>query len=379
MSNQRRVNIGMIGAGWWPNTMHMPALATCAQANVVAVCDDVPALSAALAEKYAVPNQFTNYQELLASGLCEAVIVATPNDTHHPIVMAALERGLHVMCEKPLALSYAQAAEMAARAKEKRLITTVPFTYRHMPSTRYLKHLISEQGYLGQPYHMHMRYYAGFAREPGQYLWRFDRARGGSGALADIGSHFLHLAEWFFGDIDAVCAQLSTMIKRAPTTPQGQPYQQADDSAMVMLRFKNGAQGLVHASVIAYEKTYANEYGFDQVHEFDFHGSDGTLRQVIDWDFRQQITGDRPGDGPERVLEVPDAYWGNKRRERAIDTWEDVFRQEGRMIHEFVHAVASGQAMIPDFDDGARVQQLLDAAIASAEAGCWVSTARGAR
>jgi predicted dehydrogenase len=91
--------------------MHMPALATCAQANVVAVCDEVPALAAALAAKYAIPHQFADYQELLASGLCEAVIVATPNDTHHPIVMAALERGLHVMCEKPLALNYAQAKE----------------------------------------------------------------------------------------------------------------------------------------------------------------------------------------------------------------------------------------------------------------------------
>ena len=136
----------------------------------------------------------------------------------------------------------------------------------------------------------------------------------------------------------------------------------------------------MHASVIANEKTYADKgYGFDQVHEFDFHGSNGTLRQVIDWDFRQHITGDRPGDGPERVLAIPDAYWGDKRRERTIETWEDVFRQEGRMIHEFVHAVASGQPMTPNFDDGARVQQLLDAAITSAESGCWVSTKRAAR
>jgi len=328
----------------------------------------------ALAQKYNIPHQFADYQELLDSGLCEAVVVATTNDTHHPIVMAALERGLHVICEKPLALNYAQAAAMAARAKEKGVITTVPFTYRHMPSTRYLKHLIAEEGYLGRPYHMHMRYYAAFARDTSQYLWRFEKARGGSGALADIGSHFLHLAEWFYGDVEAVCAQFSVMTERPPD-PQGRNYEQADDSAMVMLRFKNGAQGLVHASAIAYEKTYADKgYGFDQVHEFDFHGSEGTLRQVIDWDFRQKISGDRPGDGPERELTVPDEYWGDKRRELVIETWEDVFRREGRMVHEFVHAVANKQPMVPDFSDGARVQQLLDAAIASAETGCWVTT-----
>lgn len=205
-----------------------------------------------------------------------------------------------------------------------------------MPSTRYLKDLI-DSGWLGRPYHMHMRYYAAFARTPGIYLWRFDKKLSGSGALADIGSHFLHLAEWFYGPIEAVTAQLGVFIERAPLDLNGQPYEQADDSAMVMLRFKNGAQGLVHASAIAYEKTYADHgYGFDQVHEWDFHGSAGTLRQVIDWDFRQHIIGDRPGDGPERQLLVPDKYWGDKRRDYVIETWEDTFRKEGCMTQEFV-------------------------------------------
>ena len=77
-----------------------------------------------------------------------------------------------------------------------------------------------------------MRYYAGFARDPGTYLWRFDRKIAGSGALADIGSHFLHVAEWFYGQIEAVSAQLSVLVKRPPN-PQGQAYEQADDSAMV--------------------------------------------------------------------------------------------------------------------------------------------------
>jgi predicted dehydrogenase len=71
--------------------------------------------------------------------------------------MDALDHGLHVLCEKPLALNYAQASEMAAKAEEQGAITFVPFTYRYMPSTRYLKHLI-EEGYLGRPYHLHMRY-----------------------------------------------------------------------------------------------------------------------------------------------------------------------------------------------------------------------------
>lgn len=380
MSTERKVKLGIVGAGWWPNTMHMPALVGFGDVEVVAVCDVNRDLAQAMADKYGIPEVFTDYRQLIGSGLCEALIVATSNDTHHPIVMAALGAGLHVLCEKPLALNFAEASEMALTAQEKGLITYMPFTYRHMPSTRYLKHLI-DSGSLGRLYHMQMRYYAGFAREGGGYLWRFDKKHGGSGALADIGSHFLHLAEWLCGEIEAVCAQLSVYIDRAPVDPQGQPYEQADDSAMVMLRFKNGAQGLVHASAVAYERTYEptferEGYSFDQVHEFDFHGSEGTLRQVIDWDYRQTITADSPGDGPERVLEIPDEFWGDARRDVVIETWQDVFRKEGRMVHEFVRAVARGEQVEPSFAEGARTQQLLDAAILSAETGRWVDTPR---
>lgn len=123
MSAERRVNIGMIGAGWWPDTMHLPALATCAPANIVAICDIIPERATALAQQYGIPHTFTNHNDLLDSGLCEAVIIAIDNDAHYPVTMGVLDHGLHVMCEKPLALNYAEAAEMAGLAKQKGLIT----------------------------------------------------------------------------------------------------------------------------------------------------------------------------------------------------------------------------------------------------------------
>src|SRR6266568_5040369 len=174
MSTEKRVNIGMIGAGWWANTMHMPALAACEQANVVAVCDLIPERAEALAQKYHIPRTFTDYKELLASGLCEAVIVAITNDAHYPVTMVVLDHGLHAICEKPLALNYAQAAEMAATARKKGLITCVPFPYRYMTSSCYLKHLVDE-GYMVQSYYLQIRYYALIARDSETYLWRFIR------------------------------------------------------------------------------------------------------------------------------------------------------------------------------------------------------------
>ena len=98
----------------------------------------------------------------------------------------------------------------------------VPFTYSFMPATRYLRELIMD-GYLGQPYHLNMRYYGGGGRKPG-YLWRFDTRRGGTGALGDIGSHFLYIARLLFGEIVQVRAQLDRLINRPNLDPDGMEY-----------------------------------------------------------------------------------------------------------------------------------------------------------
>src|SRR5262245_58964954 len=86
--------------------------------------------------------------------------------------MAAIERGFTVLCEKPVALTASDAEAMAAAAEARGLTTMVPFTYRWMPTHRWIKELIDD-GYVGRPYHLNLRYFTGFARDPG-YSWRFD-------------------------------------------------------------------------------------------------------------------------------------------------------------------------------------------------------------
>jgi len=109
---------------------------------------------------------------MLDSGDVDAVIVASPNETHFEITMAALDRGLPVLCEKPLGMNVDEAHQMADAAKQRGIITMVPFTYRFMPTNQFVKQLITE-GYVGRPYHLSMRYFAGYARD-GAYAWRFD-------------------------------------------------------------------------------------------------------------------------------------------------------------------------------------------------------------
>jgi len=145
---KKTVSVGLVNTSWWSELMYLPALNNHPQAVVTAVCGRHPERTRAFAEKWNIPHYFTDFAEMAASGLVEAVVIATPNKSHYPLTMQALEAGLHVFCEKPLALNVAQAAEMTQKAQETGLKCAAGFTYRFMPTARYLKRLLDE-GYIG--------------------------------------------------------------------------------------------------------------------------------------------------------------------------------------------------------------------------------------
>ena len=352
------VRVGVFGTSWWSDSMYLPALTAHHDASVVSVCGRDPERTAAFARQWEILHATTNAEELLGHDL-DAVIVATSNDSHESLTLAALDRGLHVLCEKPLSLTWASASAMAARAREVGAITLVPFTYRYMPNNQFLKRLI-DTGYLGRPFHLNLRYFTGYAREPG-YLWRFDRDVAGSGVLGDLGSHWLHLARWLFGEITAIGAVTQQFYER-PDRPDGSTYPRSEDSAVMTIRFESGAYGTLQTSAVCWEGT-----AFNQTHHLDAHGSDGTLYSLNNWDAVQEVRGLRAGEaGPASVLPIPDDIWATARRDRVHDTYKDVFRSCGAMVGEFIDAVRDGATCEPDFEEGARIQQLVSLAAESA-------------
>lgn len=356
------MRVGMIGTSWWADAMFLPALAAHPGAELVAICGRNEARARDKAYEWHIPQVYTDYRKLIDSGEVDALVVATPNDSHYPITMHALDAGLHVLCEKPLAMDYAQAREMAEKAAEKHAITMVPFTYRFMPVSRYIKELI-DSGYLGQPYHCNLRYYAGYARKR-DYMWRFDAGVAGSGVLGDLGSHFTYLAHWFFGDVVAVTARLASLGERADLTPAGEPYTKADDVALITLEFANGALGVVHASSMAYEDTPSGQF-----QTMELHGSEGTLHGEIDWDTVHRVSGARAAEGPVRELPIPDHIWQSARRETFMESYNAIFREEDHMTREFISAILKGEQVDPDLAAGARIQRILDAALLSHQQG----------
>jgi predicted dehydrogenase len=343
--------------------MYLPALKKHPQAEVVAVCGRNPERLADFAARWGIPQTYTDYREMIERGGLDALIVATANDTHHPITMLALDAGLHVLCDKPLAQNVEQAREMTERAAAKGVKTFVPFTYRYMPTNRYVKKLIDE-GYIGRPYHLNMRYYTGYGREA-KYDWRFDNSMAGAGVIGDLGPHWLHLARWFYGEITSLSCYLDTFIDR-PLNPQGQDYPRGDDSAVLTVRFANGAYGVLQVTTLAWEGT-----AFGQTHHMEFHGSDGTLYSLVDWDSAQEVKGVKVGGKPE-ALPIPESVWQGARRDTVHNTYRDVFREQDYMTREFITAIAEDRPTYPDFAEGLRIQELIAAAVQSARTRCWV-------
>jgi predicted dehydrogenase len=339
--------------------MYLPALAGHPDAEVVGLCGRALDRAQELAARWNVPWASNDADMFLDSDRLDAVIVATSNDSHEPLTMTALDRGLHVLCEKPLALTAEAADRMAERAGEVGAITMVPFTYRYMPTNQFVKRLIDD-GYVGRPHHLNLRYFTGFGREPG-YSWRFDDEVAGSGILGDLGPHWLHLARWFLGEIAEIGCVSSRHYER-PARPDGTEYTRGEDSAIMTVRFTNGATGTLQVSAVCWEGT-----DFNQTHHLDLHGTDGTIYGINDWSQTQEVRGVRSGDpGPAAVLPIPDDIWGAVRRERVHDTYRDVFRVDRAMTGEWIEAIVRDRPTSPDLAEGARVQHLVDLARRSA-------------
>jgi predicted dehydrogenase len=352
------IRVGIFGTSWWADSMYLPAIAAFDGAEVVAACGRDQGRADDFARRWDIPLATVDPDELLDQTL-DAVIVASGNDSHYALSMAALDRGLPVLCEKPLALTSIEATTMADRARSVGVATMVPFTYRYMPTNQYVKRLIDD-GYLGRPFHLNMRYFTGFARG-GEYSWRFDKELAGSGILGDLGSHWLHVARWLFGEVTSIGALTEAFYDRDPR-PDGSGYARSEDSAVMTVRFANGAYGTLQTSAVCWEGS-----DFNQTHHLDAHGSGGTLYSFNDWNDTQWVKGvEADAPGPASTLPIPDEYWRGARRNRVHDTYRDVFRSSGAMVGDFLRTVGDGGLCEPDFTEGARVQHLLELADESA-------------
>jgi predicted dehydrogenase len=354
------LRVGVIGTSWWADLEHLPGLRARGDVKVTGLCGRDPGRLAALAAKYQVPETYTDWRALLARGRLDVLVVSTPNVLHREQALAGLEAGCHVICEKPLAMSAAEARELRDRARAAGRKTLTFFTHRALGASALVKRLV-ESGHLGRPVHAAASYLTNSHLRPGKRAeWRMQRALSGTGVLGDIGSHVVDLVRWWLGDFARVCGQWMTV-----TPERDGVATDADEQVSFLAQLACGAQATFHASKLV--------AGRGNLQRVELHGTGGSLVWEAEpgldatwegrlWAGKQEATRLEPVPIPEelkRGLDGPDPQANRN----------EAFR---RLTDPFFGAIRGGGDASPDFGDGAAVQAVLDAVALSAERGGWV-------
>ena len=241
------VRVGFIGCGGIANGKHFPGMAQQEGVDMCAFCDLILERAEKAAKEYGTPDAkvYTDYHELLADPTIDAVHVLTPNVAHCEITVAALEAGKHVLCEKPMAATPADAKKMLEARDRTGKMLTIGYQYRHFPENQVAKKVV-DSGALGDVYYAEATY----LRRRGVPTWGVftDKAKQGGGPLIDIGTHALDLTLWTMNNYKPKYCVGTTYHKLNKDTDQGNAWGNWDpekftveDSAFGFIVMENGA------------------------------------------------------------------------------------------------------------------------------------------
>ena len=316
-----------------------------------------------MAAKYDIPKTYADYRQMIGEADLNAVVIVTPDDLHYPMVMNALEKGLHVMCEKPLALNAVRAAEMLKAAEEAKVRHMVFFTYRWFTHLRYFRRLITE-GAVGKCLAFQFDFLQSKnLRMDRGYAWRDDWKRS-RGVLGDLGTHMIDLCRYCIDEVRSVSASLAVHV---PAIDPEQSIEPANDSALLTLETEGGTQGTIHVSRVAATS--------ESVHYRSVQGERGTIEMTSTSKSGTRISLMRPGE-PRQELPLPDDLASEFDSDKPfVQQMLQVFAEQPVGDRLFIDAILGAASAQPSFYDGYRAQQVVDAAIESAETGRRVSLA----
>jgi len=350
----REIRMGIVGTSWWADAMHVPAIESHPQAKLVACCGRSAERTREFAGRHGVAAWFTDHREMIAEARLDAIVIAAPENAHHDICLAAAEAGLHVVCEKPLAMTANEAEEMVSAVERAGVKHMTYFTWRWVPWLRYARQLV-DTGYLGRIFESRFSFIAGFGRSAEQH-WAWDR-RHGLGALGGLGSHVIDLAHWLVGPICDVDGSVMNFVERVD--PEGGPSMPSNDSALLSVHFQDGSHGLLEASAV----THLGERRL--AWEVFLRGERGTTQVTSDFANGWRIWGvqdDEQGGPlviPEDLLEGVDDDAG------VWDQVVQIFAKHPVGIRLFVDSIIEDRVVEPSLVDGYRVQRVLETALVS--------------
>jgi predicted dehydrogenase len=312
-----------------------------ANCELVAACDLDADRVDKFSLKHSIPSTFTDVDRLLKECPCDAVSVVTPDPSHCEISLKVIAAGKHILCEKPLALNYEDAAKMRDAAHKAGVINMVNFSYRNSSAIQKASALVAS-GALGVVRHVSAHYHQSWLaqdawgdwRSNPSWLWRLSKAHGSAGALGDLGIHLLDFASMPLGGYKNVSCRTKTFEKQSDSAAAADYTFDANDTALITAEFSNGALGTLQTTRWAYPHVNSMRlelYGDQASIEIDLNASYSTLKM-------------------NRILG------------RDIMPWETVeCGSTPNNYQRFVQSIISGQQDQPDFARGAEMQAVLDA------------------
>ncbi|HOP80009.1 MAG TPA: Gfo/Idh/MocA family oxidoreductase [Armatimonadota bacterium] len=336
---------------------------------------DEPAVREAM-EQYGWQSFETDYKKLIARDDIDLVDIATGNNVHAEIAIAAAEAGKDIFCEKPLAMNVPEARQMLDAVEKAGVKHMVNFNYRAVPAVALAKKMIDD-GMIGRIFHWRSVYLQDWIIDPDfPLVWRLQKDIAGSGSLGDLAAHSIDLANWLVGDIDEVSSNLTTFIKKRPKLAETTGGLSAkggadlgdvtvDDAIIALTKFKNGAIGTIEATRFAAGNRNGNR--------FEINGDKGSIRFNVE----------RLNELEYFNREDPDAYqgWRTISVTEGIHPYVQGWWPAGHIIgwgETFVHqvvnlmnALADNEMPTPNFRDGLKVQTVLEVIEKSAESGRW--------
>jgi predicted dehydrogenase len=340
------------------------------------ICGRDRAALEAAARQFGWEEIETDWRKVIERNDIDVVDISTPGNLHHPMALAAAAAGKHIICEKPLANTLAEAKEMLRAVEKAGVLHMLMHNYRKIPAVAFAKKLI-EEGRIGTVYHYHGAYLQDWIMDPSfPLVWRLDKKVAGSGALGDIGSHAIDFAQHLNSPIESVVSQMTTFIKQRPEvgagagawgakSARGKGKVTVDDEANFLVRFRNDSLGVFESSRFCggrrnyntfqiYGSKGSLAFNLERMNELEFY--DATAKQA-DQGFKALMV-------TESVHPYVGAWWPPGH----IIGYEHTFVHA---VHDFLVALEKDRLPDPNFKDGVRNQAVLEAVERSAKTGKW--------
>ncbi|MGH9968146.1 MAG: Gfo/Idh/MocA family protein [Pyrinomonadaceae bacterium] len=364
MTNGRTIGIGIIGAGF-ARTTQIPGFRDCMGARVVAIASRHSDHAAAVAKEFEIEHVASDWRELVQRDDVDLVSVVTPPVTHMEMTLAALEHRKAVLCEKPMAMNAAEARRMREAAEEAGVLALIDHELRFLKSRRMMRSMLTS-GAIGNVRHCNYVFrsdYRGVLDRP--WDWWSDEAMGG-GALGAIGSHVIDSFRWMLGtEISAVSCMLTRHIPERPDKSSGaMRHVTSDDEAKLHFRLADSQLTKNTTGAAALSVVESGSYE----NRLEIYGSTGALMV----EETGELWHSPAGSAAWRPVQVHQDPMAPGMRPAS---WSRGF---AAFACNIVEALREGRTTLDGaatFEDGYRVQLVLDAARASNKSGCWTPVA----